>query len=280
MPTSAATTSQVRQRAGLDVLTWPAFDPLPVDVAVTTRHGGISPHPWDTLNLSFTVGDDPANVRENRRRVSAALGVSPADFIVARQVHGATARVVSCADRGRGADGARDAIAGTDALVTADPTVVLAVLVADCVPVVLYDPRAHVLACVHAGWRGTVAGVTQAALTAMGSLGAEPARVIAGVGPAIAPDRYQVGPDVAAQVRHCLGAAADQALCPDGPGHWLLDLWAANRLLLTEAGVPAGQIHCAGVATGPQPSPFFSHRARQPCGRFALVARLLGRGGR
>ena len=105
-------------------------------------------------------------------------------------------------------------------------------LVADCVPIVLYDPAAHVLACVHAGWRGTVAGVTGAALDAMAGLGTRPGDVIAGIGPAIGPDRYQVGEDVAAAARECFGEHAPLVLRPDGTGRWLFDLWSASRLLL------------------------------------------------
>ena len=176
-----------------------------------------------------------------------------------------------------------DAIGDADALVTTDPGTALAILVADCVPIVLLDPVARVLACVHAGWRGTVARVAVAALEAMAALGARPAGVLAGIGPAIAPDRYQVGDEVAAEVRRGLGSIAAEVLRPDGPGKWLLDLWAANRRVLADAGVPAAQIHLAAVPTGPvpggpgpggpEPGAFFSHRAAQP-GRFALVARL------
>src|SRR5215468_4309267 len=143
---AASAAAGLRQRAGLPVLTWPAFDPLPVEALVTTRHGGVSAGRYATLNLSFAVGDEAANVRENRRRAAAA----PAD-----------------------------------ALVTTAPGTVLAILEADCVPIVLYDPGAHVLACVHAGWRGTVARAAEAALAAMCSLGTRPEDVVAGIGPAI-----------------------------------------------------------------------------------------------
>jgi len=276
-----ATAAEFRSCAGLQVLTWPVFDGLGADVLVTARQGGISAGEYASLNLSFSVGDDPGAVLENRRRVAAALGASPGDFVYARQVHGGRAQVVTAADRGRGAQGLSDAIEDADALVTTDPGTVLAIQVADCVPVVLLDPVARVLACVHAGWRGTVARIGAAALATMTSLGARPADVRAGIGPAIAPDRYQVGDEVAASVRQGLGSAvADEVLRADGPGRWLLDLWAANRRVLTEAGVPAGQVFVAGVPTGPEPGMFFSHRAAQPAGRFALVARLHPEAGR
>ena len=304
---AASAAAGLRQRAGLPVLTWPAFDPLPVEALVTTRHGGVSAGRYATLNLSFAVGDEAPNVRENRRRAAAALGAGPADFVFAAQVHGRHAEVVSAPDRGRGTLLADDAVGPADALVTAAPGTVLAILVADCVPIVLYDPGAHVLACVHAGWRGTVARAAEAALTAMCSLGTRPRDVIAGIGPSVAAGSYQVGEEVARAARDAFGedvagaapesfgeevagAARDgfgeqaRALLrpapASGPGQWLFDLPAANRHVLRMAGVPDGQIHVAATPTGPDPGLFFSHRAERPCGRFALAARLEPRGQR
>ena len=279
----ATTSAALRERAGLPVLTWPVFEPLPVDAIVTTRRGGVSAGRYATLNLSFAVGDEAANVHENRRRVAAALGTGPAAFVFARQVHGSRAEVVSSADRGRGTLGADDAIGPADALVTREPGTVLAILAADCVPIVLYDPAAHVLACVHAGWRGTVARAARAALAAMGSLGTRPEDVVAGIGPAIAPGSYQVGRDVAAAARDAFGEQAPAVLRPDaagGPGRWLFDLPAANRHILRAAGVPDSHIHVVATPTGPGPGWFFSHRAEHPCGRFALAAQLEPRGQR
>ena len=159
---------------------------------------------------------------------------------------------------------------------TAEPGTVLVVMVADCVPIVLYDPVAQVLACVHAGWRGTVARVSEAAVEAMAALGSDPADIIAGIGPAISPDRYQVGHDVAEAARQCFGAQrTGHVLRPDGTGKWLFDLWSANAIVLRDAGLRDGSIQLAAVPTGPAgTSPFFSDRAARPCGRFAAVARM------
>ena len=278
-----------RTVGALRLLTWPALEASGADAAVTARSGGVSSGPYATLNLSLTVGDDPGCVLENRRRLAAAFGARLDDFVFARQVHGAGVRVVGEADRGSGAFSLAGAIGsagsiggagGADALVTAAPGVVLAILTADCVPIVLHDPVAGVLACVHAGWRGTVAGVTAAAVAAMQGLGSRPSDVIAGIGPAIAADRYQVGPDVHQAVTRTFGPTATFIRPdPSAPGHWLLDLWAANRHALRDAGVPAAQIHTTPHPTGPTPHPagpgtFFSDRTARPCGRLALVARL------
>jgi len=276
MTTRATTGHELRDQGGLRVLAWPALDACPVDALVTTRHGGVSAGVYATLNLSFGVGDRPQDVLENRRRTAAAMGADLSGFVFGSQVHGAVARVVTRADRGRGAAAAGPGAGEADALVTSDPGTVLGVLVADCVPILLYDPGAHVVACVHAGWRGTVAGVTGAALDAMAALGTRPGDVIAGIGPAIGPDRYQVGEEVAAAVRDCFGARAGQVIRADGTGRWLCDLWSANRLLLREAGVAGDNIHVAAVPTG---ADFFSNRSARPCGRFGLFARLRPRDG-
>jgi YfiH family protein len=299
----------LRAAGGLRLLTWPALDASGVDAAVSDRSGGVSSGPYATLNLSLSVGDDPGCVLENRRRLAGAFGAGPGDFVFARQVHGAGVRVVGVADIGSGAFSLDDAIDGADALVTRSPGAVLAILTADCVPIVLHDPEAGVLACVHAGWRGTVAGVTAAAVAAMQDLGSRPSAIVAGIGPAIAAERYQVGPDVHQAVTQALGSAADAFIRPDTrpvgrpgacldahshtspdhvPDRWLLDLWAASRHALREAGVPDPQIHITDLPTGPRgfrPSPtdhmdtasptgFFSDRFARPCGRLALVARL------
>src|SRR5579863_4280077 len=225
--------SQIRMAGALRLLTWPALEASGADAAVTARDGGVSAGPYATLNLSLSVGDDPAGVLENRHRLAQVLGAGPADFVFARQVHGSGVRVVGEADAGSGAFSLDDAIPDADALVTRSPGVLLAILTADCVPIVLHDPVAGVLACVHAGWRGTVARVSAAALTAMTSLGSRPADVIAGLGPAIAPSRYQVGLDVHDAVTQSFGPTAS-FIRPDPrtPDHWLLDLWAANHHVL------------------------------------------------
>ena len=292
--TASPPATAFRAAAGLNLLTWPALDASGADAAVTARSGGVSAGPYATLNLSLSVGDDPGCVLENRRRLAAAFGAAPGDFVFARQVHGAGVRVVGEADRGSGALRLDDAIgsaggvasagqrAGADALVTASPGVVLAILTADCVPIVLYDPVAGVLACVHAGWRGTVAGVAAAAVAAMRGLGTRPSDVLAGIGPAVGADRYQVGPDVHEAVSRSFGPAAPGFIRPDpsAAGRWLLDLPSANRHALREAGVPGPRIHATELVTGPAPGHFFSDRTARPCGRLALIARLRPGGAR
>jgi hypothetical protein len=285
--TTSPPSTAFREAGDLRLLTWPALDASGAHAVVTARSGGVSSGPYESLNLSLTVGDDPGCVLENRRRLATAFGADLGDFVFARQVHGVGVHIVTGSDRGSGAYPRDDAVGstseagGVDALVTASPEVVLAILTADCVPIVLHDPVAGVLACVHAGWRGTVAGVTAAAVAAMRGLGTRPSDIVAGIGPAIGADRYQVGPDVREAVSRSFGPAAPGFIRPDpsAQGRWLLDLPSANRHALREAGVPGPQIHATDLVTGPA-GHFFSDRTARPCGRLALIARLRPGGAR
>lgn len=258
------------------LLRWDGASDHGVVVAVTTRHGGRSLAPYDTLNLGLHVGDRHGAVIDNRARAAAAFGVDLGTVVFARQVHGAEAVHVGRGDGGRGTRAEADAVPDADILVTTTPGVTLAILVADCVPLALVDPDAGVLAAVHAGWRGTAAGAVGCALRAMEGSGARVERVRAFLGPAVHPDRYQVSEEV----RRALSAAVhpvalDGAVArPDGPGHWLVDLVAANRQQLLTGGVPAGHITDSRASTADEG--FFSDRAQRPCGRFALLARLVG----
>jgi YfiH family protein len=247
---------------------------LDVEVAVTTRHGGVSAAPYDTLNLGLHVGDDSEHVVANRSRAAVAFGAALEDLVFARQVHGARVTLVGPGERGRGARSDDDALPGTDVLVTVTPGITLAIMVADCVPLALVDPEAHVLAAVHAGWRGTAAGAVGAALRAMQACGAETGRIHAFVGPAVRRDRYQVSDEVPQALRAVVRPAPlhPAVARPDGPGHWLVDLVAANRQQLVAGGVRNEQIVECGGSTADEP--FFSDRAQRPCGRFALLARL------
>jgi YfiH family protein len=241
---------------------------------VTTRDGGVSTGPYATCNLGLHVGDDPAAVVENRRRAAGLLGAGLDDLVLARQVHGAAVAPVGPGAGGAGARAEADALGPADALVTTEAGPVLCILVADCVPVLLVDPGAPVLAVVHAGWRGTVSGVVAAAVAAMAGRGARSGSLLAAVGPAVGPDRYQVGPEVAEAVTAALGPEAARAvLAPDGGDRSRLDLGAAVVAQLAALGLAPDRILTSGWTTGPD-GPFFSDRAARPCGRFGLLACL------
>jgi polyphenol oxidase len=255
---------------GLPLLTWPSLSTDRVQAVLTTRRGGVSATPYDSLNLALHVGDDPAAVIRNRELVAAALDTALDDLVFCEQVHQPTVQLVDDSHRGRGTRSREDAVQATDALVTVTPGLVLVVMVADCVPLVLHDPVRGALAVVHAGWAGTVRGVTPAAVAAMVELGCRPADLRVGIGPAIGSDVYQVGDEVweAADA-----AGLGDAVRPDETGRWLFDLTDANTRQLIDAGVPESVIETSGLVTGPG-TDFYSHRAGAPTGRFAVLARL------
>jgi YfiH family protein len=262
-----------RAGGGVDVMTWPAFDGYDLDVVMTTRHGGVSAGVYGSLNVGLHVGDEDDLVVENRRRAAGAIGAQLEDLVICNQTHGRGVHVATGADRARGTTSLRSAVDGIDALVTVKPGLVLTMMVADCVPIALYSPQAHVAAAVHSGWRGTVVRVTQAAVEAMVALGARPDDIVAGIGPAVAPARYEVGPEVMEAAVECFGGDTDDVLRPNGDEKWLFDLWEANRRILIEAGLHMDNIHTARIPSGGD-GPFFSDRDARPCGRNALLVRL------
>lgn len=264
-------TAEICRLGDLDVHVWPVVSDLGVDALVTTRHGGVSTGAYRSLNLGLHVGDDPSAVRENRRRAARALGAGTDQLVFANQVHGTRVAVVTADDAGRGARDAGDAIGGTDALVTRTKGPVLVTLVADCAPILLVDPDAGVLATVHAGWRGAVAGTVVTTVRAMASLGARPAGTFAWIGPTVAAATYEVGPEVAEAARNGLGEHASAVLQPAGE-RWHFDVAEANGIQLRTAGVPEEHVRRSPFSTGGDH--FFSDRAARPCGRFGLLARL------
>jgi YfiH family protein len=262
-----------RAAGGIDVMTWPAFDDFDLDVVMTTRHGGVSTGVYGSLNVGLHVGDEDNLVVENRRRAAGAVGAPLEDLVICNQTHGRGVHIATGADRARGTTSLRSAVDGIDALVTTKPGLVLTMMVADCVPIALYSPPAHVAAAVHSGWRGTVVRVTQAAVEAMVELGAAPQDIVAGLGPAVAPDRYKVGPEVMEAAVECFGGDTDDVLRASGDETWLFDLWEANRRILVEAGLDMDNIHTARIPSGGD-GPFFSDRDARPCGRNALLVRI------
>jgi YfiH family protein len=224
-----------------------------VGTAFTDRTGGVSRKPWASLDLGTHVGDDPLAVAENRYRLAAGLGLDPGRVVWMEQVHGRRVEVV---------DGPRDApVAGTDALVTAVPGVALAVLVADCVPVLLHSAAHGVVAAVHAGRRGVESGVVDAALDAMAGLGAPPRSVTAELGPSICGACYEVP----REMHDAVVAAAPDAATVTRAGAPALDLRRGLAGGLERRGV---RVELVGGCTAETPT-LFSYRRDGVTGRSA-----------
>ncbi len=248
------------------------FADLPVQAHVSTRHGGVSPAPWQSLNFSILRGDEPERVRQNRKRLAEALGLQASSFVGCRQVHGTGIAIVDASDSGTFKE-------NCDGLVTDAVGMPLSLVFADCVPLVLYDRRRQALGVCHAGWRGTVNGAAEATVWALcAAFDTDPVDIVAGIGPSIGPASYEVGPDVVEMAKAKLAQPARFFTYPNGVDrnpHF--DLWEANRSQLVAAGVPASQIEVSGIDTATNTTDFFSHRAEHGhCGLFSMVAWLAG----
>jgi hypothetical protein len=229
-------------------------------------------------DIAYTSDTDPHDTCSNRAAFLAAAGFEEGALTLGRQVHGTRIAVVTAADRGRGQPPAFDALPETDGLITCDTTVALGIIVADCVPLVLYDPVQHALALVHAGWRGTVGGIAARAVERLAvEFGSKPADLLAGVGPSIGPCCYEVGDEVIDAWRASGITDWNRAVVEQEPRR-RLDLWAANRLILQQAGVPKRGIETAALCTRCEAGRFFSHRAalagERRRGRMIMAAQL------
>ena len=250
-----------------DTLRYLQFDSLPTRHAIFTRHGGVSPEPWGSLNVGGTVGDDLTRVKENRQIAFQALGCKPESVFDVWQVHSAD---VVCANAPRVAD---EALRQADIILTDRPEVTLFMRFADCVPILAYDPRKAVIGVAHAGWMGTLRDVATVTINAMHkNYGSNPADIVACIGPSIGPDHYEVGADVILQVMQKFGDESEQVLWSNN-GKIHFDLWKTNKLLLERAGV--GRIEVAGICTACHTEDWYSHRAEKGrTGRFGALISL------
>jgi hypothetical protein len=244
------------------------FDIYPhtVTQAVFTRQGGVSPAPWHSLNVGGTVGDDAARVRENRIRSFQALGRTFESLFDVWQVHSADAIY---AEAPRPPEMVHDK---ADIIFTDKPAVTLYMRFADCVPILLHDPKKGVVGLAHAGWVGTLRGAAEAAVRGMVEhYSSKPQDILAAIGPSIGVDHYEVGPEVIAKVEQTFGADA-RRLVDVRNGSTYLDLWEANRLQLERSGVE--HIEVSGLCTACHLDDWYSHRAEKgKTGRFgALIA--------
>lgn len=238
--------------------------------AFSTRGGGVSPFPEGSLNLAGFDQDTAENILENRRRFISALGGSWA-LAACWQVHGDAVLVV------RDPADPRSESERCDALATNLKGLLLGVKTADCVPVLLGDPRSGACAAVHAGWRGTLAEIVKRALAALREeFGTAPADVRAALGPAALGCCYEVGADVVEPFRTKF-PNADSHFKPTAAGHALIDLHEANRRQLVEAGVASESIHALPLCTMCRPDLFFSYRQdRKLYGRTGRLMSVIG----
>ena len=219
--------------------------------AFFTREGGVSEGCYATLNAGLGSRDAPERVGENRARMAAALGVAPDRFVTAYQVH--SPNVVVATEPWSRAESPR-----ADAVVTRVPALAVGVTTADCGPVLLADREAGVIGAAHAGWRGALTGVAEAAVEAMEQLGASRRRIVVALGPMIRQPNYEVGPDFVARFA-AEDPGSDRFFVPAArAGHAMFDLGGYITARLQRAGV--GRIEDLGHCTYADPARFFSYR--------------------
>lgn len=240
-------------------ITYMAAETIPARHAFTTRQGGVSGGAYESLNLGENRGDKPENVRDNYRRLGAALGFDARRTVLARQVHGAGVRLVSESD-------SHELFSPVpyeaDGLVTNVPGLALIVFTADCAPVLLCDPIVGVIAAVHCGWRGTAGDILGAAADKMLGLGARRENIRAGVGPSIGRCCFETGPEVPEAMRELLGGGISGLVLPgEKPGKYMTDLRGAIHMRLLQLGLDPGNIAVSDECTMCSRGKYWSHRA-------------------
>lgn len=242
---------------GVPLLTYPLLEKTEfVTHGFTTRMGGVSEGYCSTMNISTTRGDDPKAIEENQRRLARALGVRVEDFTYTHQTHTTNVAVVREEDRGK-------RFMETDGMVTDVPGICLVTFYADCVPLYFVDPVHRAIGLSHSGWRGTVKRMGQVTLERMKeAYGTKPEDVFAAIGPSICQDCYEVSGDVIEEFREIFSEFVwSQLFYEKENGKYQLNLWRANQIVLTEAGVEAQNIAVTNLCTHCNPEILFSHRS-------------------
>ncbi len=242
------------------------FDNGAVVAFSTTRHGGASQGRYGELNINPYCGDDSAAISYNRAALCAKLGIDDVRLVLPHQVHGTKCLNVDAALLCSTPSRRQQRLEGYDALMTNLKGVCIGVSTADCIPVLIHDPRRHVTAAIHAGWRGTVARIVEKTLLAMkASYGTEAEEAVAIIGPGISLKNFEVGQEVYdtfLTANFDMGKLARKFPCHNDAGKvkWHIDLPLCNKLQLTHAGVREQNILCSGICTYDNADDFFSAR--------------------
>jgi hypothetical protein len=235
--------------------------------AIFTRHGGVSPKPWESLNFGASVGDNTVRVAKNREMALESIGINLESVYDVYQVH-STNVVVTQKPLHR-----NETHIKADAILTNQPYITLMMRFADCVPILLFDPIKRAIGIVHAGWVGTVDKIIEKAILEMSrNYGTNPEDLIAAIGPSIGPDHYSVGEDVLNRI-HSSFNEGDDLLISKRNGNSYFDLWEANKISLHNAGV--NQIEVSEICTFCNREDWYSHRGENgKTGRFGVVIGL------
>jgi YfiH family protein len=259
---------------GIRYITLPHWAEQGVNVAFSTRLGGVSQSPYNTLNFGLHVGDRRHDVIENRRRFLKLFSLTPEDMVCCEQVHGNSVAIVGEEEKGRGAVDYYTALPGYDAMVCRTPGILLSTFYADCVPIYLFDPGERVVAIAHSGWKGTMGQIAVQSLRVMErEFGCSPENTEVFIGPGIGGCCFQIGQDLVKQVKEEFPGLDGILRCELGEYTW--DLPLTNRLMLQDNGVRPKNIIDCGLCTSCNPKVFFSYRREKgKTGRMAAVIGL------
>ncbi len=266
--------------APVELVTFTRFTPL--RHGVSTRQGGVSGPPFESLNLGYSTPDSEDDVTENRRRFLLALNADPATLMVAHLTHGNAVAVFKAGEEAtwsracvpiRPGSSRRAWVYETDGVVSDASGYTFLLTAADCTPLLFWDPTRRVIGAAHAGWRGTARGIAVKVVNSMvAEFGCDPHDIVVGIGPSIGPCCYTVGEEV---MRTFAESNLEPAVVPDEHGT-RLDLWESNRKQLRAAGLHDDNIETSGLCTACNLSRFYSHRAE--AGRTGRMAVAIGLG--
>jgi len=257
----------IRSNKKLSYYTFSTLDDYNLVHGVFMRCGGVSPAPWASLNMATSVGDSKESVIENRRRITNCLSLKEDSIYDVWQVH--SNRVVF-AESPRKPNQPHEK---ADAIITNDPSVTIMMLFADCVPIMMYDPKNNVAAITHAGWQGTVNQIVSETVVSMReNYACKPEDIIACIGPSICADHYEIGEEVSEEVERSFEKTQQILIRKNGKIH--MDLQYANRVILENNGIK--KIQKSNICTACNISDWYSHRAENgQTGRFAAIITVL-----
>ncbi|MCK5028816.1 MAG: peptidoglycan editing factor PgeF [Bacteroidales bacterium] len=217
----------------------------------TTRIGGVSSKRLESLNLGYTVNDNPKNVTQNLDSLAKSLLFEKEQMVSPKQTHSKNIGIVNSS---------KDLFPDKDALITNKSEICIFIRTADCVPILLYDPIQKAIAAIHSGWKSTIQEISKHTIELMQKeFGTKPENLIAGVGPSIGPEVYEVGIEVTQMFHKQFGV--DHMVNPiKNSNKYLLNLWKANKQILLDSGIPENQIEIAKICTYTNPELFYSAR--------------------
>lgn len=257
----------LNEKGNLSFLTFESFSNEKVDHGVFSRKGGISPNSFSSLNVGESAGDTRENVVENRKRIFQVFDRPVESIYDVWQIH---SNIVSFSDKPRILDNGHEK---ADAIFTNSKDVSLFMQFADCVPILIFDSDKDIIGIIHAGWQGTVKRIVQNAINFLiDNFASDPKNILAGIGPSIGPDHYEVGNNVILEVNEKLNEIKSEVLFSRN-GSTFFNLWKTNELLLRQIGVE--KIEVASICTACHLDEWYSYRLEgQKSGRFGVFMGL------